>query len=204
MTKRRDQAIMTACDSIRQIRFSLRRRTARRLQRARRRRRAVEPTPAQSPLNYQSFPSWARVDLGAQEESRAAFFAAGASLALLDRALRTGGGDVEPVFAGALRQRLALKAAASCARLARLREDECGLRDGEHLAPVGAPPSPAGRLHRLFRLFGGRSLQHDAATLALAAEQLELRPAAATVDGLAAALREIATNAGPPSLPPPA
>jgi Protein of unknown function (DUF1403) len=30
----------------------------------------------------------------------------------------------EPAFAGVLRQRLALKAAASCARLARLREDE--------------------------------------------------------------------------------
>ena len=93
-------------------------------------------------------------------------------------------------------QRLALKAAASCARLARLREEESALRDAEHLAPAGARPSPAGRLHRLFRLFGGRPPRLDAETLALAADLLELRTAAPTLQGLADALREIATNAG--------
>ena len=38
-------------------------------------------------------------------------------------------------FAGALRQRLALRAAAACVKMARLREDAAGLRDAEHLAP---------------------------------------------------------------------
>ena len=44
-------------------------------------------------------------------------------------------------FSGALRQRLALKAAATCARLARLREDEAALRDAEHLAAAASTPA---------------------------------------------------------------
>jgi hypothetical protein len=70
--------------------------------------------------------------------------------------VRAGEGGAEPVFAGVLRQRLALKAAAGCARFARLREDEGALRDAEQLAPPGAPPAPASRPHRLFRLFSMR------------------------------------------------
>ena len=70
-----------------------------------------------------------------------------------------------PPFAGALRQRLALRAAAACVKMARLREDASGLRDAEHLAsgrrddadqprrahsspvaPLRVPPNAARRL----------------------------------------------------------
>ena len=103
----------------------------------------------------------------------------------------------EPAFSGTLRQRLALKAAATCAPLARLREDEGGLRDAEHLGPAGAQPSSAGRLHRLFRLCATQPLRLEAATFA-AAELLELQTPAASLQGLAAALQEILANAGSP------
>ena len=165
-------------------------------------RRRAKPTSAHlasNSMETNAFPSWARLPDGDAGEAAAAF-CAGAGLALLDRLLRSGESGSEPVFAGALRSRLALKAAASCARLARRREDEGGLRDAEHLSPVGAPPSPAGRPHRLFRLFSTRPPQVDAETLGLAAELLELRTAETTLQGLAAACREILARAGSPLL----
>ncbi|MFY9657398.1 MAG: DUF1403 family protein [Methylocystis sp.] len=146
-----------------------------------------------------SFPRWARPPHGQAGETETAF-CAGASLAHLDRVFRCGEDGVEPVFSGALRQRLALRAAASCARLARLREDEGALRDAEHLSAAGAPPSPAGRPHRLFRLLSTRPLRLDAETVGLAAELLELRSAGATLAGLGAALQEILARAGSPLL----
>jgi hypothetical protein len=166
-----------------------------------RRRRHANPPPAcaSNPIEISGFPAWARLADAAAGEAAAAF-CAGAGLALFDRMLRAGPGGSEPVFAGVLRQRLALKAAAACSRLARLREDEGGLRDAEHLAPLGAPPSPAGRPHRLFRLFGAQPLRLDAETLGLAAELLELRTAAPMLQSLATALQEILARAGAPLL----
>jgi hypothetical protein len=142
-------------------------------------------------------------------------FLAGAGIAHLDQILRAGadvssaGRDsvdvsnagknfgVEPVFSGALRQRLALTAAAACARLARLREDEAALRDAEHLSGCGGETSPAGRLHRLFRLFASRSFKFDAATLSAAAEHVGA-PSALEFQGLAEALRQSVTGANDP------
>jgi hypothetical protein len=100
------------------------------------RRRRAKPTPPRCVSNsfeIQAFPAWARLAEATADRAEAAF-AAGAGLALLDRILRAGDDGAEPVFAGVLRQRLALNAAASCARLARLRADEAAPRDGEHLA----------------------------------------------------------------------
>ena len=165
-----------------------------------RRGRRAQPTPAglaSKSLEINAFPGWARLSEGGTGEAEAAF-CAGAGLALLDRVLRSGAGGSEPVFVGVLRQRLALKAAAACCRLARRREDEAGLRDAEHLSPAGAPPSPASRPHRLFRLFSARPAGVDPETLALAAELLELRTAESTVAGLGAACQEILARAGSP------
>ena len=103
----------------------------------------------------------------------------------------------EPVFSGALRQRLALKAAATCARLARLREDEAALRDAEHLSGVGVDTSPAGRLHRLFRLFASRPIKFDAATLSAAADIVGA-PSAVDAERLAEALRQTVASANDP------
>ncbi len=143
----------------------------------RRPRRARKPalsTGAKNPGEIGLFPDWGRLPDADGGRSDAAFHA-GAGLALFDRLLRAGEDGAEPAYAGALRRRLALRAAASCARLARLREDESALRDAEHLAPPHAPPSPAGRLHRLFRRFGEQPVRLDRATLAVAAELLLLR-----------------------------
>ena len=168
------------------------------------RRRAL-PTAGFAPENPPLelvFPHWARWPTARAVSSDAAFFA-GASLALFDARLR-GGADVSsaamdrnPPFAGALRQRLALQAAAACAKLARLREDASGLRDAEHLAPVGEETSPAGRIHRLWRLFGSRPLRLDAPTLRAAADLLDLSEGA-NVEGLADALRNLVAGAEHP------
>lgn len=163
----------------------------------RRRAKPAQPNSAPKPQEIRAFPGWARVPAATADRAEAAFVA-GAGLALLDRILRRGPDGSEPAFSGVLRQRLAFKAAASCARLARLREDEGALRDAERLAIPDASPSPAGRLHRLFRLCATRPLRLDADTLGLAAELLDLQTAAPTLAGLAAALREIATHAGCP------
>ncbi|RTL85755.1 MAG: DUF1403 family protein [Hyphomicrobiales bacterium] len=55
--------------------------------------------------------------LGATSKRRGALatFSAGAGLAVFDQILRSGPDGAEPVFAGCLRQRFALRAADSCA-----------------------------------------------------------------------------------------
>ncbi len=173
----------------------------------------------------QPLPRWTRLNRGAGGD-RNAMFLAGAGIAHLDQILRAGidvsgaglgtGADissassdsvdvssagkifgVEPVFAGALRQRLALKAAATCARLARLREDEAALRDAEHLGGGGGETSPAGRLHRLWRLFASRAVKFDAATLSAVAASVGA-PSAVDGERLAEALRQTVAGANDP------
>jgi hypothetical protein len=116
------------------------------------------------------------------DPSLAAAFAAGAGLALFDAALRT-----QPQIAGVLRNRLALGAAAACAAMLRLREDACCLRDAEHFTKPGADPGPAGRLHRLWRLFAARPARIDGKILRAAGDLLGLDPNAGLED-LATAL----------------
>ncbi|MBG0797211.1 DUF1403 family protein [Methylocystis sp. L43] len=176
--------------------------------------RPLNPSRPPNLPEIQPLPRWARLNGGAGGV-RNAMFLAGAGIAHLDQILRAGadvssaGRDsvdvsnagknfgVEPVFSGALRQRLALTAAAACARLARLREDEAALRDAEHLTGCGGETSPAGRLHRLFRLFASRSVKFDAATLAIAAEHVGA-PSAMDAQGLAGALRDAMIKADEP------
>ena len=161
--------------------------------------RAGAPRPVVAPANpllEQAFPSWARpaTTTARRVGSDAAFFA-GAGLALLDQILR-----LDPPFAGALRQRLALRAASACAALARHREDSSALRDAEHLsanAGADAPTSPAGRVHRLWRLFASRPTPLDASTLRMAADFIGLTDAT-SFDGLAEALRDIVAGAEHP------
>ena len=113
---------------------------------------------------------------------------AGASLALLDAVLHE-----NPPFAGALRQRLALRAATACAALTRHREDSSALRDAEHLSPNAggnAPTSPVGRIHRLWRGFAAPSVGFDEPSLRKAADLLEL-PRDLDLEALAGALRRL-------------
>ena len=162
---------------------------------ARRSRRRDGPSCAPTnQLFQQAFPSWVRPATTTAVGSDGTFFA-GAGLALFDQILRA-----DPPFAGALRQRLALRAASACAALARHREDSSALRDAEHLsanAGADAPTSPAGRVHRLWRLFASRPTPLNAPTLRTAADLVGLTDAT-SFDGLAEALRDIVAGAKHP------
>ena len=142
-------------------------------------------------MNSRPFPAWARIQPKASEEGPAAFFAAGVSLAWLDAILRQ-----NPPFGGALRQRLALKAAAASARLLGLREDEAALRDAEHLA-VAEEPGPAGRLHRLWRGLGRQDARVDAERIEEALRLLGL-PKPGDAASLVGELQELAQGSGDP------
>jgi hypothetical protein len=137
------------------------------------------------------FPRWARIGENAVRAGDPVFFA-GAGLALLDAILRE-----NPPFVGALRQRLAVRAAAACVKMARLREDAAGLRDAEHLAPGAGTTqtSLAGRIHRLVGLTDATSFDVLAGALRDIVAGAE-HPLAAAV-GAGAAAMKLLTDAPP-------
>jgi hypothetical protein len=104
-----------------------------------------------SPLS----PGWAAPRSPVLSTADAAFLA-GAALNSLDQIVRAA-----PVWLGAWRQRLALKAAAAAVRRIGLREDEAQLRDAWHLRSLGGDPGPAGRVYGAWRLLASRSLVVD-------------------------------------------
>jgi hypothetical protein len=148
-----------------------------------------QPAPVFSP-----FPSWARHDIppavptGA-DPMREAAFAAGAALAALSSRVHAA-----TPWSGAWRRRLALKAAAASARMARRGEDELLLRDSLALCPTGGDPGPGGRLLLAWREldrsdpFADDSVLHLAKTLGLSVDDA-LRGAIAGAQEMAAAGR---------------
>ncbi len=153
---------------------------------------------AQNQAVERTFPAWARLADPSAAGADAGFeaaFRAGAGLALFDWILRPGDSGAEPAFAGALRQRLALRAATACAWMARLREDERALRDAEHLSPNASDihTSPAGRMHRLWRGFAVGPVRINAQNLRGAADLLEL-PQELDLEALAGTLRPLAQS----------
>jgi hypothetical protein len=133
-------------------------------------------------------PGWARIEAPITDSDEAAF-RAGAALALLDGRARA---DVP--FAGVWRRRLALKAAAASARIARRGEDEAMLRDALLLRHGGDDPGPAGRLLVAWRgldrsaPLADDSILHLAETLQLKLDDA-LRAAIADVQQLAASVQ---------------
>lgn len=141
--------------------------------RARRAKAAAAPA---KPLNLQPLPRWVGQgclrdgERAVAEPDAATLLApearAGAALFALDQMLRA-----DPPWLGALRMRLTLQAAVATARLLRLSADDATLRDVEQLTRPGDDPGPAGRVHRLWRLFAGRPTRlAEEAAEALAAE----------------------------------
>jgi hypothetical protein len=131
-------------------------------------------------------PGWARS--GAPVTDSEAAFQAGAALDALDGRVRA---DVRAApFAGAWGRRLALKAAAASARIARRGEDEAMLRDAFLLRQGGDDPGPAGRLLVAWRgldcsaPLADDSVFHVAETLQLKVDDA-LRAAIADVQQLA-------------------
>jgi hypothetical protein len=108
-----------------------------------------------------------------------AALAAGAALFALDQILRS-----NAPWLGALRMRQALGAAAVCARLLRLREDEAALRDAHHLTRARDDPGPAGRLYRTWRGVATRPPRLDAAAVSRLAHEIGLPLGTDTFDRL--------------------
>lgn len=106
----------------------------------------LDPATA-SPAAPPTVPAWALAP-GRDASPADAAFQAGAALAALDMLARA-----QPSWAGAWRQRLALRCAAASMRLAGRAEDEAALRDAWHLCPAGADPGPAGAIYGAWRQF---------------------------------------------------
>ncbi|TPK23939.1 DUF1403 family protein [Mesorhizobium sp. B2-5-9] len=104
----------------------------------------LDPATA-NPSAPPTVPAWALAAAGAPSVADAAF-QAGAALGALDTLAWA-----QPAWAGAWRQRLALKCAAASMRLAGRAEDEVGLRDAWQLCPAGADPGPAGAIFGAWR-----------------------------------------------------
>ena len=124
---------------------------------------AIQSLPAAS---APPFPAWARPVHAPETDAEAAFLA-GAALSRLDAIVRE-----NPPWAGVLRQRLALSAAAASVRRAGRREDEAALRDVFHLSRPGGDPGPAGRFLLASRELGQRPTRQWRSSLAAAAEVL--------------------------------
>ncbi|MBZ9982475.1 MULTISPECIES: DUF1403 family protein [unclassified Mesorhizobium] len=108
----------------------------------------LDPATA-SPAAPPTVPAWA-LAVGTPSDADAAF-QAGAALAALDALARA-----QASWAGAWRQRLALRCAAASMRLAGRAEDEAALRDAWYLRPAGADPGPAGTIFGAWRQLAGQ------------------------------------------------
>jgi Protein of unknown function (DUF1403) len=128
-------------------------------------------------------PGWARNEppVTDTEAYTGAAFQVGAALAMLDCRVRA-----EVPFAGVWRRRLALKAAAASARIARRGEDEATLRDVFFLRHGGDDPGPAGRMLVAWRGLDRSAPLADDSVFHLA-ETLQLK----MDDGLRAAIAEV-------------
>lgn len=127
----------------------------------------LDPATASSAAAPPTVPAWA-LAAGAPRYADAAF-QAGAALGALDTL-----GRAQPAWAGAWRQRLALKCAAASMRLAGRAEDEAALRDAWQLCPSGADPGPAGAIFGAWRHLALQPPAVSADRLAKVAEMLGL------------------------------
>jgi hypothetical protein len=100
-------------------------------------------------------PVWAR-PRGLVLHDADATFMAGAALNSLDNLVRQ-----DPPWAGAWRQRLALRSAAAAVNLTGRREDEAALRDGHFLRGMGDDPGPAGHILMAWRRLASRTTGCD-------------------------------------------
>ena len=150
---------------------------------------AKTPVPQRFPLP--SLPGWVRLYAAVQTMDEAAL-RAGAAIAMLDARVRA-----EVPFAGVWRRRLALKAAAASAKIARRGEDEAMLRDAFFLRHGNDDPGPAGRMLLAWRALDRSTALDDNAVLHVA-DILNLK----VDDGLRAAIaraQQIAvSNCGAP------
>ncbi|MBE0580004.1 DUF1403 family protein [Devosia sp.] len=117
------------------------------------------------PLPVPKVPVWARPRGLVLHDSDAAY-ATGAALNSLDNLVRQ-----DFSWAGAWRQRLALRNAAAAVNLTDRREDESALRDTHYLRSAGDDPGPAGHLLMAWRRLASRTAGCDEEMVRSVAEQ---------------------------------
>ncbi|MEI9425981.1 DUF1403 family protein [Mesorhizobium sp. Cs1299R1N1] len=133
-------------------------------------------------------PAWALPPGGAPNDADAAF-QAGAALGALDTLARA-----EHSWAGAWRQRLALRSAAASMRLAGRAEDEAALRDAWQLCPAGADPGPAGAILGAWRQLAAQPPIANADRLEKIVDQLGLHWDGAALADLCTEIENLATS----------
>jgi Protein of unknown function (DUF1403) len=116
------------------------------------------------------------------KSSRSRAFLAGAALARLDAVMRD-----NPPFAGALRKRLALRAAAACVAHSGRAEDEGALRDAVQFTGADADCGPAGRTLLAWRALTTGSTGQWRGAILRAAEALAIPQSEALHAAIAAA-----------------
>ncbi|WP_246659242.1 DUF1403 family protein [Rhizobium sp. FY34] len=104
-------------------------------------------------------PAWATRRVAVESEADAVFLC-GAALLALDRIVRA-----EPIWAGAWRQRLALKSALIAVRLVGRREAETELRDAWVLRKPGDDAGPAGDIYGVWKKSAARPMFLETETL---------------------------------------
>jgi hypothetical protein len=110
-------------------------------------------------------PVWARPRGLVLHDVDAAYLA-GAALNSLDNLVRQ-----DTPWAGAWRQRLALRNAAAAVNLTGRHEDESALRDTHFLRGMGDDPGPSGHLLMAWRRLASRTTKYDEETVRSVAEQ---------------------------------
>lgn len=114
-------------------------------------------------------PGWSQ-SRGTLEKLEDAAFMAGGALTALDQIVRA-----EPYWAGAWRQRLALKCAVSAVKLSGRQEGEAELRDAWCLRKPGDDPGPAGNIYAAWKRLPARAPMLSTRVLEEVAEQLAIR-----------------------------
>ncbi|MER9977749.1 DUF1403 family protein [Mesorhizobium sp. M0085] len=145
----------------------------------------LDPATA-NPALPPTVPAWALATGGAPSDADAAF-QAGAALASRDTLARA-----QASWAGAWRQRLALRCAAASMRLAGRSEDEAALRDAWHFCPAGADPGPAGAILGAWRQLAAQPPVASADRLERMVDQLGLHWDGAALADLCAEIEKLA------------
>lgn len=148
-------------------------------------------TASPAPLAPPTVPAWALAAGGAPSDADAAF-QAGAALASLDTLARA-----QASWAGAWRQRLALRCGAASMRLAGRSEGEVALRDAWYLRPAGADPGPAGAILGGWRQLAVQPPATSADRLEKIVDQLGLHWDGAALADLCTEVEEVAGSQRP-------
>ncbi|MER9758020.1 DUF1403 family protein [Mesorhizobium sp. M0166] len=150
----------------------------------------LDPATA-SPAAPPTVPAWALV-AGSTSNVADAAFQAGAALTSLDTLARG-----QPGWAGAWRQRMALRCAAANMRLAGRAEGEAALRDAWHFCPAGADPGPAGAILGAWRQLAAQPPVATPGRLEKIVDQLGLHWHGAALADLCTEIEKLAASQRP-------